>query len=56
MVLMVRLVVLMIKIFVAYVKVSIFFAKHDDDMLGDIANGVLSDLWAEYDQYKAALQ
>lgn len=40
------------KIFVLQIKANIFFMKHDDDMLGDIANGILDGLWNQYEELK----
>lgn len=37
--------VLAIKILVLYIKIQVFFIKHDDDMLGEIANAVLKGLY-----------
>lgn len=37
--------VLAIKLLVLYIKIRIFFFKHDDDMLGQIANSLLGSFF-----------
>ncbi len=34
--------VLAIKLLVLYIKIQIFFIKHDDDLLGDIADSLIA--------------
>ena len=56
MVFAVKLIVLAVKLFVSYIKINIFFAKHDDDVLGNIGHGVIDGIEEEIRNYVDALQ